>query len=52
MVWLGIFAFGIVATLSALQVISTGQILFISFIAVALLTMVAPVIAGKMAQKE
>ncbi|WP_271401540.1 hypothetical protein [Salinicoccus roseus] len=52
MIWLGVFLFGIICTLSTLQIISAEQILMLSFIAIVALTVLSPIIAEKLSQKE
>ncbi|KIH69916.1 hypothetical protein [Salinicoccus roseus] len=52
MIWLGVFLFGIICTLSTLQIITEGQILMLSFIAIIVFTVLSPIIADKLSQKE
>lgn len=52
MIWLGVFIFGIVCTLSTLQIINEAQILMLSFVAIVAFTVLSPVIAEKLSQKE
>ncbi|MEZ2459339.1 hypothetical protein ACBR55_12230 [Salinicoccus roseus] len=51
MIWLGVFLFGIICTLSTLQVISAEQVLMLSFIAIIVFTVLSPVIAEKLSKK-
>ncbi|MCG1009256.1 hypothetical protein J4760_04210 [Salinicoccus sp. ID82-1] len=52
MKWIGVFLFGIICSLSVLQIISTEQILMLSFILIVVLTIVSPVIAEWIAKKR
>ncbi|GAB3065498.1 hypothetical protein ACFOU0_12370 [Salinicoccus sesuvii] len=52
MKWITVFVFGALTTLGILNILTTQQLLGISFVTILLLTVVAPVIAEKLARKQ